>query len=139
MPHRLPPSLGLLTINALTAADSVLIPIQTEYYALEGVTALVSTVSRLQHSVNKALQLEGVVLTMYDGRTNLSLQVASQVKKHFRGKVFSAIIPATYAWARRPAMDSLSTCMTRAARAPRLTARWRRNWSNATRDKKDTS
>ena len=88
-----PPSLGLLTINALTAADSVLIPIQTEYYALEGVTALVSTVNRLQHSVNKALQLEGVVLTMYDGRTNLSLQVASQVKKHFRGKVFSAIIP----------------------------------------------
>ena len=89
----IPPSLGLLTINALTAADSVLIPIQTEYYALEGVTALVSTVNRLQHSVNKAIQLEGVVLTMYDGRTNLSLQVASQVKKHFRGKVFSAIIP----------------------------------------------
>jgi len=88
-----PPSLGLLTINALTAADSVLIPIQTEYYALEGVTALVNTINRLQHSVNKALQLEGVVLTMYDGRTNLSLQVASQVKKHFRGKVFSAIIP----------------------------------------------
>ncbi len=88
-----PPSLGLLTINALTAADSVLIPIQTEYYALEGVTALMNTINRLQHSVNRALQLEGVVLTMYDGRTNLSLQVASQVKKHFRGKVFSAIIP----------------------------------------------
>ncbi|MHC1786075.1 MAG: ParA family protein [Christensenellales bacterium] len=88
-----PPSLGLLTINALTAADSVLIPIQSEYYALEGVSALMSTISRLQHSVNRDLLLEGVVLTMYDGRTNLSLQVAAQVKKHFKGKVFSAIIP----------------------------------------------
>ncbi len=88
-----PPSLGLLTINALTAAHSVLIPIQSEYYALEGVSALISTIDRLQHSVNRALQLEGVVLTMYDGRTNLSLQVAAQVKKHFKGKVFGAIIP----------------------------------------------
>lgn len=88
-----PPSLGLLTINALTAADSVLIPIQCEYYALEGVTALVNTISRVQRSVNRPLEVEGVVLTMFDGRTNLSLQVAAEVKKHFRNKVFSTIVP----------------------------------------------
>ena len=88
-----PPSLGLLTINALTAAHSVLVPIQTEYYALEGLTALTNTISRLQHSVNRELQLEGLLLTMYDGRTNLSLQVAAQVKKHFKGRVFSTLIP----------------------------------------------
>ena len=88
-----PPSLGLLTINALTAADSVLVPIQTEYYALEGVSSLMSTVSRIQRSVNHALSVEGVVLTMYAGRTNLSLQVAAQVKKYFKGSVFSTLIP----------------------------------------------
>ena len=88
-----PPSLGLLTINALTAANSVLVPIQSEYYALEGVTSLMNTISRIQHSFNKGLQLEGVVLTMFDGRTNLSLQVASEVKKHFRSKIFTTIIP----------------------------------------------
>ncbi len=88
-----PPSLGLLTINALAAARSVLIPIQCEYYALEGVTALMNTVRRIQQSVNRSLDVEGVLLTMFDGRTNLSLQVAAEVKKHFRGKVFSACIP----------------------------------------------
>ncbi|HHT15769.1 MAG: ParA family protein [Christensenellales bacterium] len=90
-----PPSLGLLTINALTAADSVLIPIQSEYYALEGVSALIQTIRRIQQSSNRRLEIEGVLLTMYDGRTNLSLQVASEVKKHFKGKVFSTIIPRT--------------------------------------------
>lgn len=88
-----PPSLGLLTINALTLAHSVLVPIQAEYYALEGVTALMNTVSRIQRSVNRALSVEGVVLTMYDGRTNLSLQVAAQVKKYFKGSVFTTVIP----------------------------------------------
>ena len=88
-----PPSLGLLTINALTAAQSVLIPIQTEYYALEGVTALMDTVRRVRHSLNTALEIEGVLLTMYDGRTNLSLQVAAQVKKHFKKQVFRTVIP----------------------------------------------
>ncbi len=88
-----PPSLGLLTINALTAADSVLVPIQCEYYALEGVSALMNTVARVQKSLNPALDLEGVLLTMFDGRTNLSLQVADEVKKHFRAKVFRSIIP----------------------------------------------
>ena len=88
-----PPSLGLLTINALTAAQSVLIPIQTEYYALEGVTALMDTVRRVRHSLNPTLEIEGVLLTMYDGRTNLSLQVAAQVKKHFKKQVFRVVIP----------------------------------------------
>ncbi len=88
-----PPSLSLLTINALTAADSVLVPIQCEYYALEGVTALNATIARVQKSLNQGLKLEGVLLTMFDGRTNLSLQVADEVKKHFRNKVFLSIIP----------------------------------------------
>ena len=88
-----PPSLGLLTINALTAAQSLLIPIQTEYYALEGVTALMDTVRRVRHGLNSALEIEGVLLTMYDGRTNLSLQVAAQVKKHFKNQVFRTVIP----------------------------------------------
>ncbi|MBR6300834.1 MAG: ParA family protein [Clostridia bacterium] len=88
-----PPSLGLLTVNALTAANSVLIPIQCEYYALEGVRSLTDTVSRVKRGLNPPLDIEGVLLTMFDGRTNLSLQVAQQVKKHFRGKVFAACIP----------------------------------------------
>lgn len=88
-----PPSLGLLTINALSCADSVLIPIQSEYYALEGVSALLNTVDRIQRSFNRSLQVEGLLLTMYDGRTNLSLMVAGEVKKHFRAQVFSTLIP----------------------------------------------
>ena len=88
-----PPSLGLLTINALVAANSVLIPIQCEYYALEGVRSLMDTVSRVNRGLNPALDVEGVLLTMFDGRTNLSLQVVAQVKKHFRGKVFATTVP----------------------------------------------
>ncbi|NLJ65043.1 MAG: ParA family protein [Christensenellaceae bacterium] len=88
-----PPSLGLLTINALACADSVLIPIQCEYYALEGVTRLIDTINRIRQTLNPALQVEGILLTMFDGRTNLSLQVAQEVKKYFSGKVFSSIIP----------------------------------------------
>lgn len=88
-----PPSLGLLTVNALCAADSVLIPIQCEYYALEGVTQLLNTINLVRSRLNPALELEGVVLTMFDARTNLSIQVADEVKKHFRGKVYTAVIP----------------------------------------------
>ena len=88
-----PPSLGMLTINALTAAQSVLIPIQCEYYALEGVTALMNTVQRVKKSLNPGLEIEGVLLTMLDGRTNLGLQVVQEVKKHFKGKVFATTIP----------------------------------------------
>ena len=88
-----PPSLGLLTVNALTAAQRVLVPIQCEYYALEGVTSLMSTVDRVRRAFNPGLDLEGVLMTMLDGRTNLSLQVVDSVKKHFRGKVFATAIP----------------------------------------------
>jgi chromosome partitioning protein len=88
-----PPSLGQLTINALTAADSVLIPIQCEYYALEGVGQLMRTINMVKRGPNPSLDIEGVVLTMLDGRTNLGLQVVQEVKKHFKGKVFASVIP----------------------------------------------
>lgn len=88
-----PPSLSLLTINALTAAQSVIVPIQCEYFALEGLTALINTITRIKHSFNPGLDIEGILLTMFDGRTNLCLQVANEVKKHFKGKVFSTSIP----------------------------------------------
>lgn len=88
-----PPSLGLLTVNALAAADQVMIPIQCEYYALEGVTSLMNTISRVKRSINPRLDIEGVVLTMLDGRTNLGLQVVDQVKKHFKKKVYATTIP----------------------------------------------
>ena len=88
-----PPSLGLLTINALTAADSVLIPIQCEYYALEGVGQLLQTVNLVQQRLNPHLELEGILLTMFDARTNLAIQVVDEVKNYFGDKVFSTIIP----------------------------------------------
>ncbi len=88
-----PPSLSLLTLNALTAAQRVLIPIQCEYYALEGVTSLMNTVNRVKHTFNPGLDIEGVLLTMLDGRTNLGLQVVDQVKKHFKHRVFATAIP----------------------------------------------
>lgn len=87
-----PPSLGLLTINALTAANSVLIPIQCEYYALEGLGQLLNTIRLVQKNLNTKLAIEGVLLTMYDGRLNLSRQVADDVKKYFEDKVFKTII-----------------------------------------------
>ncbi len=88
-----PPSLGLLTVNALTAADTVLIPIQCEYYALEGLSSLMNTITRVNHTFNPALGIEGILLTMMDGRTNLSTQVAEEVKSHFRREVYSVTIP----------------------------------------------
>ena len=88
-----PPSLGLLTVNALTAADGVLIPIQTEYYALEGLSQLVNTIRRVREGLNPRLEIEGVVLTMYDARTNLSAQVASEVRRHMNGSVYDTIVP----------------------------------------------
>lgn len=88
-----PPSLGLLTLNALTAADSVLVPIQCEYYALEGLSQLMSTINLIKKHLNKRLEVEGVVLTMYDPRTNLSIQVVEEVRKHFNSKVYRTIIP----------------------------------------------
>ena len=88
-----PPSLSLLTLNAMAAADSVLVPIQCEYYALEGVSSLMNTIGRVRKSMNPRLEIEGILLTMLDGRTNLGLQVVDQVKKHFKKEVFSTTIP----------------------------------------------
>lgn len=88
-----PPSLGLLTINALTASHSVLIPIQCEYYALEGLSQLLNTIRMVQKHLNTTLEIEGVLLTMLDARTNLGLQVIEEVKKYFREKVYTTIIP----------------------------------------------
>jgi chromosome partitioning protein len=88
-----PPSLGLLTINALTAADSVLIPIQAEYYALEGLSDLINTVNRVKETFNPELEIKGIVLTMFDDRTNLSRQVEKEVRSYFKTKVFSSVIP----------------------------------------------
>ncbi len=88
-----PPSLGLLTLNALTGSDTVLVPIQCEYYALEGLTQLMGTVSLVQKHLNKRLTVEGVVLTMFDARTNLSIEVADEVKKYFSNKVSGTLIP----------------------------------------------
>lgn len=88
-----PPSLGLLTINALTASDAVLIPVQCEYYALEGLSQLLNTVRLVQKHLNHDLAIEGVLLTMLDARTNLGLQVIEEVKKYFQDKVYKTIIP----------------------------------------------
>ncbi|WLR57981.1 AAA family ATPase [Pseudalkalibacillus hwajinpoensis] len=88
-----PPSLGLLTINALTAADAVLIPVQCEYYALEGLSQLLNTVRLVQKHLNTELKIEGVLLTMLDARTNLGIQVIEEVKKYFQEKVYRVIIP----------------------------------------------
>jgi chromosome partitioning protein len=88
-----PPSLGLLTVNALTAADGVLIPIQTEYYALEGLSQLVNTIRRVREGLNPRLEIEGVLLTMYDARTRLSAQVATEVRRHMNGTVYQTVVP----------------------------------------------
>lgn len=97
-----PPSLGLLTINALTAADFVLIPVQAEYYALEGLGQLLSVIQRVRQGLNAQLELLGVVITMYDGRTSLSEQVVAEVKKHFASKVFDTVIPRNVRLAEAP-------------------------------------
>ena len=88
-----PPSLELLTVNALCAAHSLLVPVQCEYYALEGLSDLLATVRLIKRGLNPPLYLEGVLLTMFDSRTNLSLQVAEEVKRHFPGQVFATVIP----------------------------------------------
>ncbi len=97
-----PPSLGLLTINSLTAVDSVLIPIQCEFYALEGVSQLMSTIEIVRKTLNPKLQIQGVILSMFDGRTNLSVQVVQEVKKYFREKVYKTIIPRNIRLAEAP-------------------------------------
>ena len=88
-----PPALGMITINILTASDSVLIPIQCEYYALEGLSQLITTIKTIKKKLNPQIEIEGVLGTMYDGRTNLSIQVLDEVKKYFPDKVYKTIIP----------------------------------------------
>ena len=88
-----PPSLGLLTVNALVAADTVLVPMQCEYYSLEGLSQLVTSIRAVKRSMNPGIDIEGILLTMYDGRTNLTIQVAEEVKKYFGKKVYKTVIP----------------------------------------------
>lgn len=97
-----PPSLGLLTLNMLAAADSVLIPIQCEYYALEGLSQLLNTINLVQQNFNEHLAIEGVLLTMYDARLNLSKQVANEAKEYFGGEVYEAVIPRNVRIAEAP-------------------------------------
>lgn len=97
-----PPSLGLLTINALVAVDTVLIPIQCEYYALEGVSQLVNTFNLVKEHINPNLEIQGVLLSMFDGRTNLSIQVVEEVKKYFKHLVYRTIVPRNIRLAEAP-------------------------------------
>ena len=97
-----PPSLGMLTINSLVAVDSVLIPIQCEYYALEGVSQLMGTINLVKNSLNANLSIQGVVLSMFDGRANLSIQVVEEVKKYFKGSVYTTIVPRNIRLAEAP-------------------------------------
>lgn len=97
-----PPSLGMLTINSLTAVDSVLIPIQCEYYALEGVSQLMETIKLVKSKLNPNLDIQGVVLSMFDGRANLSIQVVEEVKKYFKGSVYTTLIPRNVRLAEAP-------------------------------------
>lgn len=97
-----PPSLGLLSLNALTASTTVLIPIQCEYYSLEGVGQLIDTVKLVRNNLNPKLEIEGVLLNMFDGRTNLSIQVVEEVKKYFKDKVYRTVIPRSVRLAEAP-------------------------------------
>ncbi|MBI5854201.1 MAG: ParA family protein [Nitrospirae bacterium] len=97
-----PPALGLLTINALVAASSVLVPVQCEYYAMEGLGRLMSNIARVQGSLNQELELEGILLTMYDSRNSLSRQVAEEIRSHFKDKVYQSVIPRNVALAEAP-------------------------------------
>ena len=97
-----PPSLELLTLNGLAAADGILVPVQCEYYALEGLSDLVSTLRMVKKRINPKLEIFGVALTMFDGRTNFSTQVAQEVRRHFPGKVFGSVIPRNVRLAEAP-------------------------------------
>ena len=97
-----PPSLGILTVNSLTAVDSVIIPMQCEFYALEGVGQLVQTIERVRANLNPELEIQGVILSMFDGRINLSIQVVEEMKKYFKEKVYSTVIPRNIRLAEAP-------------------------------------
>ena len=111
-----PPSLELLTLNALCAADSILVPVQGEYFALEGLSDLMNTVRIVRRSLNPGLELEGVLLTMFDGRTNLALQVAEEVKHYFPGKVYATVIPRNVRLSEAPSHGKPITSYDRSSR-----------------------
>ena len=111
-----PPSLELLTLNALCAADTILVPVQGEYFALEGLSDLMNTVRIVRRSLNPRLELEGVLLTMFDGRTNLALQVAEEVKHYFPGKVYATVIPRNVRLSEAPSHGKPITSYDRTSR-----------------------
>lgn len=111
-----PPSLELLTLNAFCAADSILVPVQGEYYALEGLSDLMNTVRIVRRSLNPRLELEGVLLTMFDGRTNLALQVAEEVKHYFPGMVYATVIPRNVRLSEAPSHGKPITSYDRSSR-----------------------
>ena len=111
-----PPSLELLTLNALCTADAILVPVQGEYFALEGLSDLMNTVRLVRRALNPRLQLEGVLLTMFDGRTNLALQVAEEVKHYFPGKVYSTVIPRNVRLSEAPSHGKPITAYDRSSR-----------------------
>ena len=114
-----PPSLELLTLNGLCAADSILVPVQCEYYALEGLSDLMSTLRMVKRRLNPRLEIFGVALTMFDGRTNFSTQVAQEVRKHFPGKVFATVIPRNIRLAEAPSHGVPVTVYDRSSRGAR--------------------
>ena len=111
-----PPSLGLMTLNALVASDSIIIPIQAEFYALEGLSQLVKTVQVVSRRMNPRLHILGILLTMFDGRTNLSLQVAEEVKHYFPGKVYATVIPRNVRLSEAPSHGKPITAYDRTSR-----------------------
>lgn len=111
-----PPSLEMLTVNSLAAADSILVPVQCEYYALEGLSDLMTTLRMVKKRINPALEIFGVVLTMFDGRTNFSTQVAQEVRRHFPGKVFATVIPRNVRLAEAPSHGLPVTAYDRTSR-----------------------
>ena len=111
-----PPSLELLTLNGLCAADTILVPVQGEYYALEGLSDLLNTVRIVKRSLNPRIELEGVLLTMFDSRTNLSLQVAAEVKRHFPGQVYATVIPRNVRLSEAPSHGKPITAYDRTSR-----------------------
>ena len=121
-----PPSLSLLTVNALAAADTVLIPLQCEYFALEGISELVSTMRRVQRALNPQLDIEGVLLTMVDERTNLTQQVMGEIRGHFKDKVFKTTIPRSVRLGEAPSFGKPILLYDIRSRGPRPTWTWPR-------------
>mgnify|MGYP000193532179 CR=1 FL=1 len=118
--------MNTLTINAMCAADTVLVPIQCEYYALEGLSQLMNTVELVRDRLNPNLEIEGVVFTMYDARTNLSLQVVENVKANLDQRIYKTIIPRNVRLAEAPAMECLSQNMMQDQQEPRVIAFWQK-------------